>query len=63
MNVVEKIWARAVGHLMGETDEDRPSVPVLTLKEAKIALLLKTSWVIIHIITCFFIIANIIHHW
>jgi hypothetical protein len=43
---------------MGHTDDDKPDVPILTLREAKIALLLKTFWVIIHIITCFFIIAN-----
>jgi hypothetical protein len=60
---IERIWARATGHLMGETDEDRPRIPVLTLREAKIALLLKTFWIVIHVITCFFIIANVIHHW
>lgn len=52
------IWARATGHLMGRTDDDKPDVPVLTLREAKVALLLKTFWVAIHVITCFFIIAN-----
>jgi hypothetical protein len=57
------IWARATGHLMGETDTDRPKVPVLTLKEAHTALALKTFWVIIHVVTCFFIIANVIRHW
>lgn len=63
MNSLEKIWARATGHLMGQTDEDRPDVPILTRREARIALLLKTSWVVIHIITCLFIIANVIRHW
>ena len=63
MNSVEKIWARATGHLMGETDQDRPRVPGLTLREARIALILKTSWVIIHVITCAAIIANVIRHW
>lgn len=63
MNSLEKIWARATGHLMGSNDEDRPRVPVLTLKEARIALVLKTLWVVVHIITCFFIIANTIRHW
>jgi hypothetical protein len=48
---------------MGQTDEDRPQVPILTLKEARIALFLKTFWVTIHVITCFFIIANTIRHW
>jgi len=58
-----KIWARATGHLMGQDDKDRPDVPILTLKEAHVALALKTFWVIIHVITCFFIIANTIRNW
>ena len=48
---------------MGKTDDDRPEVPILTLGEARIALALKTFWVVIHVITCFFIMANVIHHW
>ena len=63
MNSLEKIWARATGHLMGNTDDDRPDVPILTLGEARIALFLKTFWVILHVITCCFIIANTIRHW
>jgi hypothetical protein len=63
MRSLERIWARATGHLMGETDHDRPDVPILTVREARWALFFKTFWVIIHIITCVFIMANIIHHW
>lgn len=63
MNSFEKIWARATGHLMGNTDDDRPDVPILTRREARIALFLKTFWVAIHVITCCFIIANVIRHW
>ena len=63
MNSLEKVWARATGHLMGNTDEDKPDVPILTIREAKVALFLKTFWVIIHVITCLFIIANVVHHW
>jgi hypothetical protein len=63
MNSLERIWARATGHVMGETDHDRPDVPILTLREARIALFLKTFWVVIHVITCFFIIAGIVRHW
>jgi hypothetical protein len=63
MNSIEKIWARATGHLMGRTDEERPRVPVLSLREARIALFLKTSWIILHVVTCCFIIANVIRHW
>ena len=63
MNSLEKVWARATGHLMGQTDDDRPDVPILTKQEARIALTLKTFWVIIHVITCLFICANVVHHW
>jgi len=63
MNTIEKIWARATGHLIGQSDEDRPDVPILTMKEARWALFFKTFWVIIHVITCCFIIANTIRHW
>ena len=60
---MEKIWARATGHLMGSTDSDKPDVPILTLREARIALYPKTFWTVIHVITCVFIIANVIRHW
>ena len=60
---MEKIWARATGHLMGSTDSDKPDVPILTLHEARVALYLKTFWIVIHVVTCFFIIANVIRHW
>ena len=63
MNSLEKIWARATGHLMGSTDSDRPNVPILTLREARVALFLKTFWISIHIITCIFIMAITIRHW
>ena len=54
---------RATGHLMGSTDSDKPDVPILTLSEARIALYLKTFWTAIHVVTCFFIIANVVRHW
>jgi hypothetical protein len=63
MNSFDKIWSRTTGHLMGETDHDKPDVPILTLREARIALFLKTFWIAIHVVTCLFIIANVIHHW
>ena len=63
MNSFERIWSRATGHLMGETDHDKPDVPILTLREARIALFLKTFLVAIHVVTCLFIIINVIHHW
>jgi len=60
---IEKIWARATGHLMGSTDSDKPDVPILTLREARIALYLKTFWIVIHVVTCLFIMANVVRHW
>lgn len=63
MRSIERIWARATGHVMGDTDEDRPRVPILTMREARVALCLKTFWIVIHVITCGFIIANVIRHW
>ena len=60
---LERIWARATGHLMGSTDSDKPDGPILTLKEARVALYLKTFWIVIHVITCLFIMANVVRHW
>jgi hypothetical protein len=60
---MEKIWARATGHLMGSTDSDKPDVPILTLNEARVALYLKTFWIVIHVVTCLFIMANVVRHW
>ena len=60
---LERIWARATGHLMGSTDSDKPDVPILTLREARIALYLKTFWIVIHVFTCLFIMANVVRHW
>ena len=61
--MMSKIWARSVGHYMGKTDDDMPEIPIISLKEARIVLILKTLWVIIQITTCMFIIANVIRHW
>jgi hypothetical protein len=63
MNSLERIWARATGHLMGNTDEDKPDIPILTIQEARVVLFLKTFWVVIHTVTCFVVIANTLHHW
>ena len=40
-----------------------PGIPIVTLREAKIVLILKTMWVMLQITTCLFIIANVIKHW
>ena len=57
------IWARTLDHRVGKTDEDQPDIPVLTLQQAQISLLIRTMIVLINVITCGFIIANVIRHW
>jgi len=61
--MVEKIWARALGHYIGKTDEDMPEIPIVTMREARRVLILKTIWVVLQVTTCLFIIANVIRHW
>jgi len=61
--MIEKIWARALGHYIGKTDDDMPEIPIVTLREAKRVLVLKTTWVVLQVITCLAIIANVIRHW
>ena len=61
--ILPKIWARALGHYLGKTDDDMPEIPIVTLKEANRVLVLKTIWVILQVTTCLFIIANVIRHW
>jgi len=57
------IWSRTVDHRIGKTDEDEPDIPILSLKEANISLAIRTIIVIINVVTCGFIIANVIRHW
>ena len=57
------IWARTLDHRVGRTDNDQPDIPILSLKDAQISLILRTIIVVLNIVTCFFIIANVIRHW
>ena len=61
--IFSKIWARAVGHYMGHTDDDTPGIPIVTIRQARRVLILKTFWVILQVSTCVCIIANVIRHW
>ena len=61
--ILPKIWARALGHYMGKTDEDMPEIPIVTMREARRVLILKTLWVVLQVTTCLFIIVNVIRHW
>lgn len=53
-----KLWARTVGMEIGDTDHDDPKIPVLTQRQARRALALRTFWIVLHITTCAFIIAS-----
>ena len=57
------VWARTLDHRVGKTDEDQPDIPILSLKQARVSLILRTLIVVINIITCGFIVANIIKNW
>jgi hypothetical protein len=57
------IWARTLDHRVGKTDEDQPDIPILSLKEARYSLILRTIIVVLNMVTCGFIIANVIKNW
>lgn len=57
------IWARTLDHRVGRTDDDQPDIPILSLKDAQFSLILRTIIVVINMVTCLFIIANIIKNW
>ena len=57
------IWCRSVDHRIGKTNDDEPDIPILTLKQAQISLFLRTFIILVNVITCMMIIANVIHHW
>lgn len=57
------VWARTLDHRVGKTNEDQPDVPILTLREARFSLALRTIIVILNMVTCLFIIANVIKNW
>ena len=48
---------------MGKTDDDMPEIPIVTMREARRVLVIKTMWVILQVVTCLTIIANVIRHW
>ena len=50
--IMWRIWAKALGEKSGNTD-----------KEADIIALVRTSVLLVYIVTNFFIIAGILRHW
>jgi hypothetical protein len=57
------VLCRAIDYRVGQTDHDKPEVPVLTQQEAWTAFTFKLLIILINFITCAAVIANIIHHW
>lgn len=57
------IWDRTLDHRVCKTDNDEPDIPILPLRDAKISLLIRSFIITINIVTCFFIMANIIKNW
>jgi len=57
------IWSRTIDHRVGLTDNDKPKIPNLKVRDANISLIIRTLIVLINFITCGFIIANVIRHW
>jgi len=57
------IWARTIVHRVGMTDQCKPEIPTLRVRDANISLIIRTLIVLINFITCGFIIANVIRHW
>jgi len=51
-----KTWARTVGMPIGITDDDKPEFLPIRQKDVKKALIARTFWIVIHIVTCIFII-------
>tara|TARA_B100000424_G_scaffold271628_1_gene275353 strand:- start:14482 stop:14682 length:201 start_codon:yes stop_codon:yes gene_type:complete len=57
------LWARTVGMPIGETDEDIPKNQPIPQKDVRKALVFRTFWIVLHIVTCVAIIGNAIRHW
>lgn len=57
------IWARALEFEIGGSDKEKPSLPNLSLRQARVALGIKTFLVLLHIVTCTAVISNVVRHW
>ena len=53
-----KVWARTIGMPIGYSDTDQPINTPIKQKDVKHALALRTFWILLHIITCFAILAG-----
>ena len=53
-----KTWARTVGMPVCITDDDNPEFLPITQSDVKKALAFRTFWIILHVVTCVFIIVG-----
>ena len=53
-----KVWARTVGMPVGISDEDKPEFLPITQTDVKKALVFRTFWITLHVLTCVMIIAG-----
>ena len=53
-----KLWARTVGMPVGITDKDKPEFLPITQTDVKKALIFRTFWIALHVLTCAMIIAG-----
>ena len=51
-------WARTVGMPIGLTDDDKPEFLPITQSSVMKALAFRTFWIVLHVVTCFSIIAG-----
>jgi hypothetical protein len=53
-----RVWARTVGMPIGLNDEDKPEFLPITQTDVRRALAFRTFWIVLHVLTCFMIIAG-----
>lgn len=53
-----KLWSRTVGMPVGITDEDKPEFQPIKQDDVVKALWFRTFWIVLHIVTCGFIIVG-----
>ena len=53
-----KVWASTVGMPIGLNDEDKPEFLPIKQTDVKKALIARTFWIVLHVVTCVFIIAG-----
>ncbi len=53
-----KWWARTVGMPIGLDDDDKPEFLPIPQEDVRKAIFFRTFWIVLHVVTCFAIIAG-----